>query len=102
MTSQVHPHRDKGLISIETIRMQITQALRRASGSIRRLQLTTKQASKGGGYYKGTRTGPMGRHTKHGGYVLHWDKVRTYVVPAELSKCKVGFFGSLDMGCARC
>ena len=23
----------------------------------------------------------MGRHTKHGGYVVDWEKVRTYVAP---------------------
>jgi hypothetical protein len=23
----------------------------------------------------------MGRHTKNGGYVIDWDKVRTFVVP---------------------
>ena len=26
----------------------------------------------------------MGRHTKYGGYVVEWKKVRTYVVPANL------------------
>ncbi|KAI9790442.1 MAG: hypothetical protein M1816_005106 [Peltula sp. TS41687] len=56
-----------------------TQALFR---SIRRLALTTKQVNKG--YYKGNRTGSMGRHTKHGGYIIEWDKVRTYVVPSNL------------------
>lgn len=56
--------------------MQPTSLLHRA---IRRLQLTTKQVN--GGYYKGTRSGAMGRHTKHGQYIIDWDKVRTYVVP---------------------
>lgn len=31
----------------------------------------------------------MGRHTKHGGYVIEWRKVRTYVVPAGLKDFKV-------------
>ncbi|KAL9101316.1 MAG: hypothetical protein Q9163_003405, partial [Psora crenata] len=53
-----------------------------------RLRLTTKQAANRGGYYKGTGSGPMGRHTKHGGYIIEWHKVRTYVVPAELENCK--------------
>lgn len=57
--------------------MQPTTVLQR---SIRRLALTTKQVN--GGYYKGTRSGSMGRHTKHGGYIINWDKVRTYVVPS--------------------
>ncbi|KAI9664819.1 MAG: hypothetical protein M1821_006267 [Bathelium mastoideum] len=51
---------------------------------IRRLALTTKQAGKG--FYKGTGSGSMGRHTKHGGYVLEYQKVRTYVVP-DLEGC---------------
>ncbi|KAK5010305.1 hypothetical protein LTR28_010689 [Elasticomyces elasticus] len=46
---------------------------------IRRLALTTKQAGKD--YYKGTGTGAMGSHTKYGGYLIDWKKVRTYVVP---------------------
>lgn len=54
-----------------------------------RLALTTKQAAKGGGYYKGTGTGPLGVHTKHGGYRILWRLVRTYVVPSELKDCKV-------------
>ncbi|KAF8467612.1 mitochondrial ribosomal protein L27-domain-containing protein [Kalaharituber pfeilii] len=47
--------------------------------SLRRLALTTKMVGKG--YYKGNRTGSMGRHTRHGGYIIDWNKVRTYVVP---------------------
>lgn len=54
----------------------------------RKLRLTTKNVNKG--YYKGTGTGSMGRHTKYGGYVIEWPKVRTYVVPAGLSAFKVG------------
>ncbi|KAL8793564.1 MAG: hypothetical protein Q9195_003826 [Heterodermia aff. obscurata] len=38
-----------------------------------------------GGFYKGNRTGSMGRHTKGGGYMIEWRKVRTYVVPANLA-----------------
>lgn len=56
--------------------MQPTAPLFRA---IRRLALTTKQAGKD--YYKGNRTGSMGRHTKWGGYVIDYKKVRTYVCP---------------------
>ena len=65
---------------------------------VRRLPLTTKQVSNG--FYKGTGTGAMGRHTKHGGYVIEWRKVRTYVVPEKLKDCKVrrlpclGFVGT--------
>lgn len=32
----------------------------------------------------------MGSHTKHGGYIIDWDKVRTYVVPQNLKDFKVG------------
>lgn len=53
--------------------------LARTTTGIRRLKLTTKQVN--GGYYKGTGSGSMGRHTKHGGFVIDWNKVRTYVVP---------------------
>ena len=49
------------------------------SRAIRRLALNTKQAGKD--YYKGTGTGAMGRHTKYGGYVIQFKKVRTYVCP---------------------
>ncbi|KAI1380170.1 mitochondrial ribosomal protein L27-domain-containing protein [Hypoxylon crocopeplum] len=64
--------------------MQPTQALQKA---FRKLPLTTKDINKG--FYKGTRTGSMGRHTKFGGYVIDWDKVRTYVVPADLDSFKL-------------
>ncbi|PNS16430.1 54S ribosomal protein L27, mitochondrial [Sphaceloma murrayae] len=50
----------------------------------RRLRLTTKTGGKD--YYKGTGTGAMGRHTKHGGYKIEWEKVRTYVTPAKLDE----------------
>ncbi|PFH59553.1 hypothetical protein XA68_12185 [Ophiocordyceps unilateralis] len=57
--------------------MRPTQAL--SVGRYRHLRLTTKDVGKG--YYKGNRTGSMGSHTKWGGYVIDWAKVRTYVVP---------------------
>lgn len=56
---------------------------------LRRLALTTKMVNNG--YYKGTGSGSMGRHTKHGGYVIDLRKVRTYVVPEGLQNFKVGF-----------
>ncbi|KAI5779313.1 mitochondrial ribosomal protein L27-domain-containing protein [Geopyxis carbonaria] len=60
--------------------MQPTAALlKRSTTGIRRLRLTTKMVN--GGYYKGTGSGSMGRHTKYGTYIIEWDKVRTYVVP---------------------
>ena len=64
--------------------MQPTQPLFR---SLRRLRLTTKMVN--GGYYKGNRTGAMGWHTKHGGYIIDPRKVRTYVVPDGLADSKV-------------
>ena len=54
---------------------------------IRRLRLTTKQAGKD--YYKGTGSGQMGWHTKHGGYIVNNDFVRTYKVPENLKDFKV-------------
>jgi large subunit ribosomal protein L41 len=54
---------------------------------ISRLALNTKQTNKG--FYKGTGTGSVGRHTKHGGFIVEWDKVRTYVVPKNLKDFKV-------------
>ncbi|KAF2765017.1 hypothetical protein EJ03DRAFT_331352 [Teratosphaeria nubilosa] len=56
--------------------MKPTQPLLKA---IKRLPLTTKQGPHN--YYKGNRTGSMGTHTKYGGYVIDWRKVRTYVCP---------------------
>ncbi|EME84064.1 uncharacterized protein MYCFIDRAFT_162925 [Pseudocercospora fijiensis CIRAD86] len=56
--------------------MQPSPILQKA---IRRLALTTKQGPHN--YYKGNRTGSMGRHTKYGGYVIDYKKVRTYVCP---------------------
>ena len=55
--------------------------------AVRRATLSTKRAGKG--YYKGTRTGSMGDHTKHGKYIIDWNKVRTYVVPKDLKDFKV-------------
>ncbi|MCJ1313080.1 hypothetical protein MMC25_006757 [Agyrium rufum] len=63
--------------------MRSTLPLGRA---LRRLALTTKMVNKG--FYKGTRSGSMGRHTKHGGYIIEWAKVRTYVVPEMLKNFK--------------
>lgn len=48
--------------------------------TFRKLRLTTKDVKKG--FYKGNRTGAMGRHTKYGGYLIEWEKVRTYAVPS--------------------
>lgn len=66
------------------IAMKATQALFRRA---RRLQLTTKQVNKG--YYKGTGSGSMGTHTKHGRYMLDPWKIRTYIVPLSLEQFHV-------------
>lgn len=71
--------------------MKATQVLSRA---LRRLALTTKQVN--GGYYKGTGSGSVGRHTKHGGYLVEWHKVRTYRVPEGLKDFKV-YLDSYDL-----
>ena len=55
---------------------------------LRRLALTTKMVN--GGFYKGTGSGSTGRHTKHGGYIIEWHKVRNYVVPSGLKDFPVG------------
>ncbi|GBF63758.1 54S ribosomal protein L27 [Trichophyton mentagrophytes] len=56
-----------------------------------RLRLTTKQV--GPGYYKGNRTGSMGRFgRKKGTYIIEWEKVRTYVVPEGLADFKLSPF----------
>lgn len=70
--------------------MQPTLAL---LGRFRKLRLTTKDIKKG--FYKGTRTGSMGRHTKYGGYIIDWNKVRTYVCPPDLDTFKVCFIYSM-------
>lgn len=64
--------------------MQPTRAL--LGMRYRKLRLTTKDVNKG--FYKGTGTGAMGRHTKYGGYVIEWDRVRTYACP-DLTGFKV-------------
>lgn len=79
--------------------MQPSPVLQRA---IRRLALTTKQGPHN--YYKGNRTGAMGRHTRFGGYIIDWRKVRTYVCP-DLSEFPVRIFFRLhklaaDMRCS--
>ena len=81
--------------------MRATQVL--SVGRYRHLRLTTKDV--GRGFYKGNRTGSMGRHTKHGGYIVEWQKVRTYVVPQELRdfkvSCAAAGAGGLLMGGGR-
>ncbi|MCJ1288261.1 hypothetical protein MMC26_007616 [Xylographa opegraphella] len=72
--------------------MRPTQPLYRR---LRRLALTTKQVN--GGFYKGTGSGSMGRHTKHGDYVIEWHKVRTYVVPHQLKDFKLTPFVTRNM-----
>lgn len=67
-----------------TATMRPTQAL--SVGKYRHLKMTTKDV--GRGFYKGNRTGAMGRHTKYGTYVIEWEKVRTYAVP-DLKEFKV-------------
>ncbi|KAL8908053.1 MAG: hypothetical protein Q9207_001032 [Kuettlingeria erythrocarpa] len=62
---------------------------------IRRLALTTKMVN--GGYYKGTGSGSMGEHTKHGGYRIKIEKVRTYVVPEGLRNFKLTPFVTKNM-----
>ena len=70
----------------ETATMQPTRLLQ--ASAFRKLRLTTKDTNKG--FYKGTGTGSTGHHTKYGGYVIDWNKVRTYVVP-PLDGFKVRF-----------
>lgn len=70
--------------------MRATQTLLRRT---RHFQLTTKGGPRG--YYKGTRTGSMGSHTKHGGYIVDYGKVRTYVAPTELDNCKASMISVL-------
>ncbi|RKF66031.1 54S ribosomal protein L27, mitochondrial [Golovinomyces cichoracearum] len=64
--------------------MKSTQVLAKR---ISRLALTTKQTNKG--FYKGTGSGSMGEHTKHGGFIIRWEKVRTYVPPENLKDFKL-------------
>ncbi|KAI0010377.1 mitochondrial ribosomal protein L27-domain-containing protein [Xylariaceae sp. FL0662B] len=69
--------------------MRPTQALLKR---YRKLPLTTKDINKG--FYKGTRTGNVGQHTKYGGFIVDWRKVRTYVVPSGLKTFKLTPFVS--------
>ncbi|TFB07153.1 54S ribosomal protein L27, partial [Trichoderma ghanense] len=76
-----------------TATMRPTQIL--GVGKYRHLKLTTKDV--GRGFYKGNRTGSMGRHTKYGGYLIEWNKVRTYVVPQNLAESKLTPFVSREV-----
>ncbi|CAG8581479.1 14245_t:CDS:2 [Ambispora leptoticha] len=51
----------------------------------RRAPMTSKRGHQ---YYKGTGSGAMGWHTKRSGYIIDWNKVRTYVVPPDLDTCE--------------
>lgn len=53
----------------------------------RRAPLTSKQGNKN--YYKGTRSGRMGRWTSKGQFVVESWRLRQYIVPEGLDKCKV-------------
>lgn len=44
--------------------------------------------------HTGTGSGAMGRHTKRGGYLIDWNKVRTYVVP-DLTDFNVSSWNNL-------
>lgn len=48
----------------------------------KRHPLTSKQGNKH--YYKGTGSSGYGKLNKAGQYIVNWEKVRTYVVPADL------------------
>lgn len=48
-------------------------------------------------FYKGTRSSGVGSLTKHGKYIVNWEKVRTYVVPAELATSELKPFVSVDV-----
>ncbi|RUS30736.1 hypothetical protein BC938DRAFT_479025 [Jimgerdemannia flammicorona] len=45
-------------------------------------------AKRGHNYYKGTGSGSTGMHTRRGGYIIDWNKVRTFKVP-DLNDCNV-------------
>lgn len=49
----------------------------------KRHPLTAKQGNKH--YYKGTGSAGYGKLDKHAQFVVNWDKVRTYVVPADIN-----------------
>ena len=50
-----------------------------AKSGTKRHALTTKQGNKN--FYKGTRSSGIGRHTRKNGYIIQWNKVRTFVTP---------------------
>lgn len=58
------------------------------SGSNRH-PLTSKQGNKN--YYKGTRSSGVGSFTTQGSYIVNWEKVRTYKVPAGLANTDVSY-----------
>jgi len=78
-------------LSLSSKRQYLSKIIMRATASLhgrtRKLPITTKNV--GNGFYKGTGSGAMGRHTKHGDYRIDVKKVRTYVVPEQLKDCKV-------------
>lgn len=49
----------------------------------KRWSLSTKQGNKN--FYKGTGSTGIGRWTNFGRYQVNWEKVRTFVVPADLN-----------------
>ncbi|GME67891.1 unnamed protein product [Ambrosiozyma monospora] len=51
----------------------------------KRLPLSTKQGNKN--FYKGTRSSGIGKFDIFGKYTINYQKVRTFVVPAELDEC---------------
>lgn len=63
------------------------QPTTRLQAMFRKFRLTTKDVNKG--FYKGNRTGTIGRHTKHGGFIIDRTKVRTFAVPEGLKDFKV-------------
>jgi hypothetical protein len=58
-----------------------------------RMRFTTKQVA--GGFYRGTRTGAMGAHTRYGGYIIDYRKTRHYAVP-DFKGFKVSLRLSID------
>ncbi|EMR10455.1 hypothetical protein PNEG_01169 [Pneumocystis murina B123] len=60
----------------------------------KRLPMTSKQGRQ---FYKGSRTGSMGRHTKRGGYIIDWAKVRTFIVPNGLDTTPLKPFVTLKV-----
>ncbi|CDK26612.1 unnamed protein product [Kuraishia capsulata CBS 1993] len=50
----------------------------------KRLPMTTKSGNKN--FYKGTRSSGIGKHTKQGGYLINYDRVRHFVAPAGLEQ----------------